>query len=446
MTLSATEVLALAPDAASAKAARGLTAVSQWPTLGASDAAVWGECQGSGAKPYQTQVDLSGPAFRCSCPSRKFPCKHGLALLLIRAESPAAFGSAAAPAWVTEWLGSRAEKAQKKEDKAADKAAPAADPAAAARREAQRWERIEAAAAELLRWLDDQIDRGLGNLSAETLKTWHTMAARMVDAQAPGLAQRVTDAALGVQAGEDWPELTLHRLGLLHLACVALTRRASLDEALQAELRTVAGWPSTREDVVAAGERIDDHWYVLASVIEERSNKLSERRVWLHGRQSGRRALLLEHAFDGRGFAQIWRVGAGVDTTLCFFPGSAALRALTLATDSPVSAPPAALPVAAPLDDEWDTIATRVARAPWTPAHPLVVRGATLARDGATWIAVAAGRALPLALDEANRWALLAATGGSAHHLVGEWNGFHFAPLAAWSGDDGRRLWQRGAS
>jgi uncharacterized Zn finger protein len=25
-------------------------------------------------------VDLSGPAFRCTCPSRKFPCKHGLAL------------------------------------------------------------------------------------------------------------------------------------------------------------------------------------------------------------------------------------------------------------------------------------------------------------------------------------------------------------------------------
>lgn len=30
-----------------------------WPLLVAIDAVEWGECQGSGSKPYQTQVDLS---------------------------------------------------------------------------------------------------------------------------------------------------------------------------------------------------------------------------------------------------------------------------------------------------------------------------------------------------------------------------------------------------
>ncbi len=34
------------------------------------EAAVCGLCQGSGKNPYQTQIDLIGPAFRCSCPSR----------------------------------------------------------------------------------------------------------------------------------------------------------------------------------------------------------------------------------------------------------------------------------------------------------------------------------------------------------------------------------------
>ena len=61
MTLTVEEVIALAPDDASAKAARGLVAPSKWPLLGASEAAAWGECQGSGSKPYQTQVDLAGP-------------------------------------------------------------------------------------------------------------------------------------------------------------------------------------------------------------------------------------------------------------------------------------------------------------------------------------------------------------------------------------------------
>ena len=79
MQFSAESVLALAPDAASAKAANGLTKPGQWPLLGANAAALWGKCQGSST--YQTQVDLAGPSFRCSCPSRQFPCKHGLALL-----------------------------------------------------------------------------------------------------------------------------------------------------------------------------------------------------------------------------------------------------------------------------------------------------------------------------------------------------------------------------
>jgi hypothetical protein len=91
MTLTIEGVLALAPDDVSAKAARGLSSPTKWPLLGANDAAAWGECQGSGSKPYQTQVDLSGPAFRCSCPSRKFPCKHGLALLIMRAQSAEMF-------------------------------------------------------------------------------------------------------------------------------------------------------------------------------------------------------------------------------------------------------------------------------------------------------------------------------------------------------------------
>ncbi|MEM6434049.1 MAG: SWIM zinc finger family protein, partial [Cyanobacteria bacterium P01_D01_bin.115] len=67
------QVLSLSPDANSAKRGKSLATVSQWPLLGRSEQAVWGECQGSGKTPYRTQIDLSEPAFRCSCPSRKFP-------------------------------------------------------------------------------------------------------------------------------------------------------------------------------------------------------------------------------------------------------------------------------------------------------------------------------------------------------------------------------------
>ena len=68
MTLSEDQILALAPDEASKKAGLGLANMSKWVSKGANELAIWGECQGSGSKPYQAQIDLSNIAFKCSCP------------------------------------------------------------------------------------------------------------------------------------------------------------------------------------------------------------------------------------------------------------------------------------------------------------------------------------------------------------------------------------------
>ncbi len=432
-------VIALAPDEASAKAARGLISPAKWPVLGANEAAAWGECQGSGAKPYQTQVDLTGPAFRCSCPSRKFPCKHGLALLLLKAQSPDLFQEMPSPAWVSQWLESRVEKAQKKEERQTEKAAAPADPQAAARREAQRWQRMEGATQELQRWLADQLTRGLGALSADVLKTWHTMAARMVDAQAPGLGQRVREAAAGVQQGDDWPERTLARLGLLQLACDAMARRAALSPALQAELRAVLGWPFDKTEVLAVGEQITDRWTVLGVGMDERDDKLTERRVWLHGQQSGRRALLLEHAFGGRGFEQAWLTGTSQQATLAYFPGASALRAV--AVDAPGATEPAVWPVTS-LHEEWLGMARRVAASPWASLHPMVVEdGVVLAIGDRKWV-ISGGQALPLAMGDEGLWALLASTGGLPVQLMGEWDGHGLRPLTAWGRTATTTTWQ----
>ena len=85
-TLSAAQVLALAPDEASIKAARGLARPAKWLTLGHDEQALWGECKGSAL--YQISVESGEPAFKCTCPSRKVPCKHVLALLLLAADEP----------------------------------------------------------------------------------------------------------------------------------------------------------------------------------------------------------------------------------------------------------------------------------------------------------------------------------------------------------------------
>jgi hypothetical protein len=443
MPLTQDAVLALAPDPSSAKAARGLTAVASWPVLGANDKAVWGECKGSGAKPYQVSVDLAGPAFRCTCPSRKFPCKHGLALLLVQIATPTAFSGPQEPSWITDWLASRTEKAQKKEEKTAARPSKPPDPESSAKRMAARWDRISVAALELKQWLGDRIDHGLGNLNPENLKLWHTMAARMVDAQAPGLGQRLKQASLQINKGEHWHELVLEELGRLHLACEAVARREQLPPGLQADLRAAVGWPYEKADVLATGEKLRDEWCVLGVLQEERADRLTERHVWLEGRQSKQRAWMLDHAHGGRGFEQAWLAGAEVDATLAFFAGTTKLRAVL--AEAHAAPTQAKHPTPSTLD-EWQCIATRVAANPWAGIHPVLLHDAVPARgDDALWI-VHEGRGYAAELANDDAWRLLAATAGHPVTLMAAWDGRALRPLTAWRTNNDMAAWQRALS
>ena len=439
MELSAESVLALAPDAASAKAANGLVKPAQWPTLGANPAAVWGECQGSGSRPYQTQVDLSGPTFKCSCPSRKFPCKHGLALLMLRAKDTSLFKADMPPAWVSEWLGARTERVQKKEDKQREQALKPADPQAALKSLQQRWARIDAGVGELRQWLLDQVARGLGSLGPESRAGWETMAARLVDAKAPGLAQRLSSAADSLMDGAGWPEKVLRQFGLLQLACEAVARRDALSEESIADLRILLGWPLDKEAVLAQSPGVQDSWLVVGVIQEEQGNNLQERRVWLHGQRTGRRALLLDHAFGGKGFEQAWFCGSSQPATLAFYPSAAPLRALVASGSTAASLAPSE-PGASSPDQEWQAIAERIAGNPWVPLHPLRCQQAIPRRDGDRFGLHWAGRYLPLEITEAQGWALLALSGGQPVSVMGEWNGDALRPLSA-QGSDGIWNW-----
>ena len=96
------QVEAIAPSPAALSAARPLTTVTRWAGLGCDDRAVWGSCRGSGAEPYDTMVDHVGVVSRCTCPSRRHPCKHVLALLLLWSDGDVT--NARTPAGVAAWL------------------------------------------------------------------------------------------------------------------------------------------------------------------------------------------------------------------------------------------------------------------------------------------------------------------------------------------------------
>ncbi|RWF74013.1 SWIM zinc finger family protein, partial [Mesorhizobium sp.] len=108
MQLDLKTIEALAPDQASLGAAAKLTKRSNWPRLETNEqlGLIWGECQGSGANPYRVAFDARDHGYKCTCPSRKFPCKHILGLMWIGATAPASFDRVdQTPEWVNDWLG-----------------------------------------------------------------------------------------------------------------------------------------------------------------------------------------------------------------------------------------------------------------------------------------------------------------------------------------------------
>ncbi|MGW5313345.1 DUF5691 domain-containing protein [Nocardia thailandica] len=405
---TAEQVRALAPDAGSLAATRKLA--GRWRGTGAHEHAVWGLCQGSGATPYRTVVDLSGPAYKCSCPSRKFPCKHALSLLLTWAagEVPAADTP---PDFAAEWLRGRATRAAAPAKKAAEGTAPATVE--------QRRARVTAGLAELQTWLADQVRTGLAQAD-RSFAAFEAVAARMVDAQAPGVASALRRLPLAVAAGADWPETLLREYGRLQLLVTAHRELDALPEPLRASVRAHVGYP-TQAETVRAEPAVRDTWLVLATRTSE-EERLHTRRTWLYGRASHRWALLLEHSFGAPNFTgEVPVLGHEVDAEVHYYPGAAPLRVQWGARHG------APRPFTTVPTGDGGTVgaalrgfAEALGADPWSRSRPAVVHGVTPVPGADGWHLVDADGAA-LALHPGDRpWRLAALSGGHPVTVVGE--------------------------
>ncbi len=428
--LTTEQILALAPDASAAKAGKDLANGRKWQNLGVNEAAAWGECQGSAKDPYRTAVDLQDQAFRCSCPSRKLPCKHSLGLLLLLARDAAPFTQPEPPEWAATWLAGRAKRAETRAKPAAP-AGDVVDPRAAERRAASREARISAGLSDLDLWLQDVVRRGLAQAQTQPYSFWEGPAARLVDAQAPGLARRVRDLAGVPQSGGDWPGRLLGELGLLHLAVSGYRRLDTLPPPVQADVRAVIGWTHGQDDVLT-GEPVRDRWLVLGQHVGE-DGKLRVQRTWLWGQASGRAALVLHFAAAKQPMDASLVVGTQLDADLAFYPSAYPLRALVKARHTS----------ALPLDDlpGYPTVAAGLAAYsaglaayPWLDLFPLSLAAVVPIRAGAGWaVRDADGQVLPLSPRFERGWPLLALSGGHPLSLFGEWDGAVLRPLGAWA-------------
>jgi len=438
------QVEAIAPTPAALSAARPLTTVAKWAGLGADDRAVWGSCRGSGAEPYDTMVDHVGVSSRCTCPSRRHPCKHVLALLLLW--SAGYIPETTAPAPVVAWLAKRQVSATRTvPDTATPRSAttettPTNDAAPTDgvsdtppepggelpdrdRARDERVERMYAGLTQLDRWLDDRMRTGLADPALAKYATWDELAARLVDAQAGSLANRIRRLAGLVGASPDWHSDVLAELGLLHLLAQAGRRLGSLPGPLADAVATTVGW-SVRQADVLAGVPDTDTW-IVAARSDTREDRIEVRRHWLRGAASGRWALVLSFAAYRQSLDTSLTVGTAVAADLHRYPGPA-LRTLVGARHGEPTEP--ARPPAVDIVSACDEIGMLLAAEPWLDRVPFTAT-ASIAVDGSTFMLTDVGGTLPLIAAGRPLATLLAVAGGDPVDVTCEWTPHGVVPL-----------------
>lgn len=413
MSLSVQDVETLAPDQASLKSASRLVAPAKWPLLAQNSESglIWGECQGSGSNPYRVVVDENDRGYKCTCPSRKFPCKHALALMWIRAEANAPFADAATPDWIADWLGRRrktgpaptatstadgpkksvAAVLEPEPDKVETPEAIARKRAAKEKRAAEKKAGLMTGLAELEQWIADQTRLGLGGFLEDMTDRCRNIAARLVDYKAQGLAARLDEMPSRLMALplEERTEAAIAELGKL-----VLISRAWQDDPDDPQLMRAIATSETRDQVLGSenGRRVSSVWEVLAERITTRRDGLVSHATWLLdvADESSGFALLLDFhpasaGVRGRSFSP----GEQFEAEIAFYPGKGEMRAI-LVERRALAGPGRAwnAPDPSATKDPLTDYRRRQNESPWNQSTPILLGAGSLAKceAGGTWL------------------------------------------------------------
>lgn len=173
-----------APNADAAKNGRSLVMKGSFTTLQKSDdeTLLFGLCKGSGKEPYRCSADFiqpEKPVYRCSCPSRQFPCKHTLGLLYAWVQKKP-FEVAEVP----EEISSKREKAEVRAEKKKEREE---QPRTVNKSALSKKIKAQQQGLDLLETLTHDLVRlGMGTTSAKTAEQIQEQAKQLSNAFLPG--------------------------------------------------------------------------------------------------------------------------------------------------------------------------------------------------------------------------------------------------------------------
>lgn len=336
------KIQSLVTDSGSWRDGQKLAQISKWVSIGRDEKSAWGSIQGSGSSPYKTCIDLDDMASKCTCPSRKFPCKHAAALMMLFVRDEIT-QVAATPDWAMTWLEGRQRKREAAENSTPDTPKKAPDPAKQAKTEAARLKKVDAGVEELRLFLEDTVRQGLSDSRIKDYAYWDRIAARMVDAQMSPIAKRLRQlSGLAYQKNAAWVEGLAMEIARLYALTEAYLKRDALPVGLQADVLTLFGFPVKNDVVLAEQPRVADRWNIIGVVTQALDDGLIERRTWLYGDTTRRYALLLDFAHTRNPFTTNYPAGKAFEGEVAYYPSAYPLRVALSPNISPY------LPIAQP--------------------------------------------------------------------------------------------------
>jgi len=419
------QIWALAPDEASKKAGKDLAYSEKWITKGYNDLAIWGECKGSGSKPYETQIHIETITCKCSCPSRKFPCKHSLGLLILYVKNKAIFTHSTEPTWVTDWLKKKKEQSAKKEE---SKEKPINEISQAKRLQA-REELVDSGIEELLIWMKDVIKNGIVSFPEKGTSILHHLAKRMVDAKSQGLASLLRKMAAIDFYTEGWENIFLSHLFNLYLVVSGFKNKSNINELLLEDIKGNIGFIKTQEQLKIL-DGITDNWIVIGKQTTQEDDMMIERN-WLYGCSSKQYALIIHFSVRWQVNSLLLVPGSCIHATLVFYPSAHPLRAIIKEQFAVVESPKFKGA------DNWDEVSNSIQNCkqimPLMIDLPFIIHQVIpVFHQNSWWLKDVENKMVRLPKKFSSLFDLLAISGGNAVDISVVGNGLIFQPIGVW--------------
>jgi len=173
---------------------------------------IYGECKGSGKNPYICSADFideRSPVFRCTCPSRQFPCKHAIGLLLAYME-----GHDFKTVEIPEDIAAKREKKEKRVEKTKEKLETAENETPKEKTAAWKKSAVKKIDAQLTgigeaeKILIGIVQSGLGAMDAKNIKMYSDIIKQLDSYSIPGIQNEIKDLIGEINHNSDYTDTT----------------------------------------------------------------------------------------------------------------------------------------------------------------------------------------------------------------------------------------------